>query len=219
MNERLYDLEGEYGGAMWRAMGADEPVAAMAARSGPPVFAYRFDWDEEPKILGVDLAKLLGAAHAIDMLFVFGLTDLSFANRFVFDDRESAERLSRQMRSYWANFAYTHDPDRGRHEDLPDWEPWSVEPGGHKYLILDSDRDGGIEIGTDQLDQAKVLARAEKDPRLQGDEERCRIFRNFVQWSEALSVEGYAEILSGACRDYPLGTRTFFPSLSHEFAG
>ncbi len=43
-----------------------------------------------------------------------------------------------------------------------------------------------------QLDQRKVLARAEKDPRLQGDEERCRIFRNFVQWSEALSVEGYA---------------------------
>ena len=219
VNERLYDLEGEYGGAMWRAMGADEPVAAMAARSGPPVFAYRFDWDEEPKVLGVDLAKLLGAAHAIDMLFVFGLTDLSFANRFVYDDVESAERLSRQMRSYWSNFAYTHAPGRGRNDDLPDWAPWSTDSRGPKYLIFDSDRDGGIEVGTDQLDQAKVLARAEKDPRLQGDEERCRIFRNFVQWSEALSVDAYAEILNGACRAHPLGTRTPFPSLSHEFSG
>jgi para-nitrobenzyl esterase len=217
VNERLYDLEGEYGGAMWRAMGTDEPISALAARSGPPVFAYRFDWDEEPKILGADLSKLLGAAHALDLLFVFGLTDLGFANRFVFEDAESAERLSRQMRSYWANFAYTHDPDRGRNDDLPDWEPWNVEPDAKKFIIFDSDRDGGIEFGTDVLDARKVLARAEKDPRLASDEERCRVFRNFVQWSEALSVEAYGEILNGACRDHPIGTRTPFPSLSHEF--
>lgn len=217
VNERLYDLEGEYGGAMWRAMGADEPVSALAARSGPPVFAYRFDWDEEPKILGADLSKLLGAAHALDLLFVFGLTDLGFANRFVFEDVDSAERLSRQMRSYWANFAYRHDPGRGRNDDLPDWEPWNGEAGASKYIIFDSDRDGGIEFGTDVLDARKVLARAEKDPRLASDEERCRVFRNFVQWSEALSVEDYDEILNGACRAHPIGTRTPFPSLSHEF--
>ncbi|MFO0688159.1 MAG: carboxylesterase family protein [Myxococcota bacterium] len=216
-NERLYDLEGEYGGAMWRAMGADEPVSAMAQRSGPPVFAYRFDWDEEPRVLGVDLAKLLGAAHALDLLFVFGQTDLGFANRFVFDDPESAERLSHAMRSYWANFAYTHDPDRGRNDDLPDWEPWSNEEGAPKYLILDSDRDGGIEVGTDRLDPALVLARVERDPRLASDDERCRIFRNFVQWSEALTPEGYATVASGACRTHPLETRTPFPSLSYEF--
>jgi para-nitrobenzyl esterase len=217
VNERLYDLEGEYGGAMWRAMGADEPIATLAARPGPPVFAYRFDWDEEPRILGVDLAKLLGASHALDLLFVFGLTDLGFASRFIYADAESAERLSRQMRSYWANFAYTHDPARGRHDDLPEWAPWNVDPGEPKYLILDSDRDGGIEVGRDVLDQARVLARAEKDPRLEGDEERCRVFRNFVQWSEALTVEGYAQVLRGACQAHPIGTRTPFPSLSHEF--
>lgn len=215
VNQRLYDLEGEYGGAIWQAMGADEPIAALAARSGPAVFAYRLDWDEEPKVLGVDLSKLLGAAHALDLIFVFGLTDLGFANRFVFDDPESAERLSYAMRSYWSNFAYTHAPGRGRNDDLPEWAPWSPESGGPKFLIFDSDRDGGIEVATEALDHAKVLARAEKDPRLQGDEERCSIFRNFVQWSEALTIAQYAEALKGACRAYPLGTRTIFPSLSH----
>ncbi len=216
-NERLYDLEGEYGGAMWRAMGADEPISLLAARPGPPVFAYRFDWDEEPTILGADLSKLLGAAHALDLLFVFGLTDLGFANRFVFDDAPSAERLSRQMRSYWANFAYVHDPDRGRNGDLPDWTPWNVEDGADKFIVFDSDRDGGIEFGSDVLLPRTVLARAEKDSRLEGDEERCRVFRNFVQWSEALSVEEYGEILQGACRAHPIGTRTPFPSLTWEF--
>ncbi|MEZ4282080.1 MAG: carboxylesterase family protein [Myxococcota bacterium] len=215
-NERLYDLEGEYGGAMWRAMGADEPISLLASRPGPPVFAYRFDWDEEPTILGADLSKLLGAAHALDLIFVFGLTDLGFANRFLFEDAPSAERLSRQMRSYWANFAYVHDPDRGRQGDLPDWTPWSVEDGATKYIVFDSDRDGGLEFGSDVLLPQAVLARAEKDPRLEGDEERCRVFRNFVQWSEALSVEGYGEILQGACRAHPIGMRTPFPSLSRE---
>ena len=216
-NERLYDLEGESGGASWRAIGAAEPISLLAARPGPPVFAYRFDWDEEPTILGVDFSKLLGAAHALDLLFVFGLTDLGFANRFVFEDAPSAERLSRQMRSYWTNFAYVHDPDRGRNGDLPDWTPWSVEDGAAKFIVFDSDRDGGIGFGRDVLLREDVLARAAKDPRLEGDAERCRVFRNFVQWSEALSLEGYAEILQGACRAHPIGTRTPFPSLTWEF--
>jgi para-nitrobenzyl esterase len=216
-NERLYDALGEYGGAMWRAMGADEPISAMAAHSGPPVFAYRLDWDEEPSILGIDLAKLLGAAHALDLLFVFGQTDLGFANRFIYDDPESAERLSSAMRSYWTNFAYTHAPGRGRNEDLPEWMPWSNEKGGPKYLILDSDRDGGIEVGTDRIDTESVLARAERDPRIASDEERCQVFRNFVQWSDAISPARYATIMNGICRDRLLGTRTPFPSLSYEF--
>lgn len=216
-NARLYDLEGEYGGAMWRAMGADEPISALAARPGPPVYAYRFDWDEEPRVLGVDLSRLLGAAHALDLLFVFGQTDLGFANRFVFEDVESAARLSRAMRSYWTHFAHTHAPGRGREGDLPEWPAWNVDPGEPKYLILDSDRDGGIEVGRDVLDPKTVLTRAERDTRLASDEERCRVFRTFVQWSAALTPEEYETILAGACRAHPLGTRTPFPSLSHEF--
>lgn len=217
VNERLYDLSGEYGGAMWRATGADEPISALAGRSGPPVFAYRFDWDEEPSVLGADLSKLLGASHALDLLFVFGLTDLGFANRFVFDDPESAEGLSRAMRSYWANFAYEHDPKKGRNGDLPLWEPWSPDKGGPKYLILDSERDGGIEVGADEIDQASVLARVERDPRLESDAERCEVFRLFTQWSRSLTPESYAEQLGGACRAFPLEHRTPFPSLSAEY--
>ena len=193
-SERLYDVEGEYGGMMWRAMGADEPISAMRRAQGPSVWAYRFDWDEEPSVLGLDLSKLIGAGHAVEMLFVFGLTDLGFGNRFVFEDRPSAERLSQTMRSYWANFAHSHKPGSGQGGDLPEWRPWSLTSDGPKYIIFDSDRDGGIEFGTDQIDQEYVFRRAAKDPRLLNDEERCRIYRNFVQWSESLTVDGYAAI-------------------------
>jgi para-nitrobenzyl esterase len=215
-NERLYDVEGEYGGLIWRAMGADEPISAMRKVQGPSVWAYRFDWDEEPSVLGMDLSKLIGAGHAVEMLFVFGLTDLGFANRFIFDDPPSAARLSAQMRSYWAHFAHTFRPGRGQEGDLPEWPPWGEGASDPKYLILDSDRDGGIELGSDRIDQGFVLDRAGKDPRLLNDEERCRVFRNFVQWSEALSVEEYAQVDGGLCEAWPLESRLFFPSLSHE---
>jgi len=215
-NERMYDLEGEYGGMIWRAMGADEPISAMRAVQGPSVWAYRFDWDEEPSVLGMDLSKLIGAGHAVEMLFVFGLTDLGFANRFIFDDPESAARLSAQMRSYWANFAHTFEPGRGQSGDLPEWPAWGTGKDAPKYIIFDSDRDGGIEFGRDRIDQAFVLSRAGKDPRVLNDEERCRLFRNFVQWSEAMTVPEYAATLGGLCQEWPLESRLFFPSLSHE---
>jgi para-nitrobenzyl esterase len=219
VNERLYDVEGEYGGLAWRAMGADEPISRMSSVQGGSVWAYRFDWDEQPTVFGADLSKMLGAAHAMELFFVFGLTDLGFGNRFLFDDQPSAERLSRQMRSYWANFAHTLRPGRGQEGDLLEWAPWDPEPGGDKYLIFDSDRDGGIEMGRDEIDQASILRRASKEPRLLNDEERCRVFRNFVQWSSALTPEQYLLVGDGACAAFPIENRIFFPSLSHPTAG
>jgi len=214
-NERLYDVEGEYGGLMWRAMGADEPLAAMFGAQGASVWAYRFDWDEEPSVLGLDLAKLIGAAHAMEMFFVFGLTDLGFANRFLYDDPPSAERLSSAMRSYWTEFAHSGRPGRGRDGSLIEWPAWSPAASAPKYIIFDSDRDRGIALGRDRIDQRFVLERAMKDPRLLTDEERCRVLRNFVQWSEALTVDGYARFADGLCANWPLEDRLFFPSLSH----
>ena len=214
-NERLYDVEGEYGGMMWRAVGADEPVSVMREAQGPTVWAYRFDWDEEPTVLGADLSKLLGAAHAMEMFFVFGLQDLGFFNRFIYEDVDSAAALSEQMRSYWTHFAHTHDPGTGQSGELPLWAPWSPERGEPKYLVFDSERDGGIEIGRDQVDREYVMRRAEKDPRLFNDEERCRVFKNFLQWSDSLTIEDYNAQVGGACADYPVLSRLSVPSLDH----
>jgi para-nitrobenzyl esterase len=197
-------------------MGVDEPVSRMHGVQGASVWSYRFDWDEEPSVLGTDLSKLIGAGHAVEMIFVFGLTDLGFANRFLFADPPSAQALSDQMRSYWSEFAHTLRPGKGQGGDLPNWPAWNPGAGEPKYLIFDGRLDGGLEVGTDWVDQAFVLARASRDPRLLDDEERCRVFRNFVQWSGALSLEDYADVMGGACRRFPLKSRLFFPSLEYS---
>lgn len=225
-NKRLYDVEAEYGGLAWRLQGVDEPLAAMRSVQGPSVWAYRFEWDEEGSLLGVDLSELIGAAHAVELLFVFGLTDLGFANRIVFEDRDSAEQLSHQMRSYWTHFARELRPGRGgrvgrggrdgREGDLPEWRPWSPEPGAAKYMIFDSAEDGGLRLASDRLDRAFLVERALNDPRLFDAAERCRVLRHMVEWGRLLSPEEYREIGDGACRAHPLEARATFGSLSHH---
>jgi para-nitrobenzyl esterase len=217
-NERLYDVEAEYGALAWRLQGVDEPLEAMRSVQGPSVWAYRFDWDEEGSVLGVDLSELIGAAHAVELLFVFGLTDLGFVgNRIVFEDRNSAEQLSRQMRAYWTNFARTLRPGRGGREDeLPEWQPWNPEPGASKYLIFDSAEDGGLRLASDRLDRAFLIDRALNDPRLFDSAERCRVLGQMVQWGRVLSPEAYREIGEGVCRAHPLEPRSTFGSLSHH---
>jgi hypothetical protein len=205
-NERLYDLEASIK-AMWRAMGAHEPVGDAG-----PLFAGLPIASTGTRSRGCSARSRSCSVRLCSTCSSFWPTDSACESLHLeIPSRRSAlpDALLR------ANSRGTHAP--GRNDDLPAWEPWSVEPGANKFLILDSDRDGGLEFGTDALDQRKVLARAEKDPRLQGDEERCQVFRNFVQWSEALSAEGYEEVLNGACRAHPIGTRTPFPSLSYEY--
>ena len=206
-NGRMYDATAKYGTMMWKAGGVDEPAAAMSGAQGASVFAYRFDWDDEPHLLWLDVGELIGAAHALEIPFVFGRLSLGPATRFVFDEdhRASDERLSRAMMSYWAQHAYTGSPGRGRQGDLPEWHAWGAgqNPAGG-FIVLDSDSDGGIRMSTDVLTRAAVLERVEHDDQLLDAGERCEVYALFVERSDALSAQEYERIENGACRAHPL---------------
>ena len=68
----LYDAVSEYQSRMWRLYSVDKPAADMVSAGHAPVYAYRFDWDEAGKVGPSDFAKLFGAAHALEVPFVFG---------------------------------------------------------------------------------------------------------------------------------------------------
>ena len=201
-----YHVAAEYGSNLWKASGADEPAAALRAGQTEGVYGYRFDWDEEPSLLWLDLADLLGAAHAIELLFVFGGTDSEFADGFLVDDVPSAETLSRQMRSYWAAFAKDGVPGRGQGGDLPEWPAWSED--APRFLVFDSERDAGLHTSGDVLTTEGVIDAVEHDERLVDDADRCAIYAGFVQWSDAMTPEQYAAVRDGACQAFPLDART-----------
>jgi len=206
-DERLYDLAAEYGALTWKAIGVDEPAHAMRGAQGPSVFAYRFDWDEQPKLLWSDFSKLFGAAHALELPFVFGHFDLGWASRFLFDEekRPGYENLSKSMMSYWAEFAYTGDPGRGRDGQEFHWTAWGDSgEKATKFIVFDSDEGGGLRMSSEAATQEDVVERIATDSRFESWRERCEVYRGLMERNERMSEERYASVGEGACQAYPL---------------
>jgi len=170
-----YNASAAAGTLAWKLIGADAPAAAMRRAGLDDVYVYRWDWDEEPSFLGTDLSEMVGAAHGFEIPFVFGHYDLGpRANRFWTDDnRAGRDVLSGQMMSYWAEFARTGRPGKGRDGDLPEWTPYALTPGEPTYIVLDTTADGGVRMSTDRPTSADVLAMIATDPNLEGT--RCEV--------------------------------------------
>jgi len=214
-----FDLEGEYGGLLWKATGADQPLAALRRGGRSDIWGYRFDWDEEGKVLWLDLAELVGAAHIVEILFVFGATDLGRWTDNLLPNRPTAETLSAQMRGYWTHFARTGRPGRGgppakpgstppEEEAGPPWEEWAPWGDG-QFMVFDTAAGGGLRMLNGPASVESVVAQLETDDRVRSLEERCALFRGLVLWSGAFEPEAYDEFVGGACKEWPLDLGQF----------
>ncbi len=181
-----YERQASYQSRMWKARGVDEPAVAMRAVQGPTVFAYRFDWDELPKVLFTDLASLVGAGHALEIPFVFGNFDWGRLNRFVWSEEAAPGRdaLAGAMQSYWTQFAAAGDPGRGRDGSLPPWGAWGSAPGAPTFVVLDSAAGGGIRMSDTRLSMAGIVDEIAADRSFADDEERCGLLRELARWSD-----------------------------------
>jgi len=89
-------------------------LAEAQAQAGGSAHAYLFTWRPPA------LRRTLGACHAIDLPFVFGLSHLPVARPFA-GLTSPATRLSRQMQHAWSDFARVGDPG---HRRLPSWDAY-----------------------------------------------------------------------------------------------
>ena len=190
-DERTYNLSAEYLSRMWKATGADEPAAAISRGRGS-AYVYRFDWDEEPTMLGADLSVLLGAAHAFEIPFVFGHFDLGKQGNVVFTEKNQPGRveLSRRMMSYWAEFARHGAPGRGGAGDLVAWS--SFDGTDPRFVVFDTPAGGGVRLESGALTREAVLASVETDSRLPTERDRCTIHRELAEWGGGFSRDQYA---------------------------
>jgi len=204
-DEVRYQLVAEHMSRWWKATAADGPASVMAAAGAPGVFVYRFDWDEEPNLFFLaDLAKLVGAAHAFEVPFVFGHWNLGPMSHRLFTSRnaEGRELLSGQMMSYWAELAYAGAPGRGRSGDLPEWTPWpDAGEGALRTLVFDTPADGGVRMQADRVTEEQVIAAIAADPRLATPRDRCAVYWRLERWGRAFDAERYA---SAGCAEYPI---------------
>jgi para-nitrobenzyl esterase len=184
-DEEGFNLQAKYQALMWRASGSDEPATAML-RSSDSVWSYRFDWDEEPSLLGADLSVMLGAAHGFEIPFVFGHYELGEQGNVIFTEENLPGRgaLSASMMSYWSHFAQTGNPGRGRDGSLPEWTAWSPKSDGDKFIVLDTTQSGGIRMSAGSVSQQSVGQLAAGDADLLLRDDRCAILSAVKQWSD-----------------------------------
>lgn len=145
-DQAFYDRLAYYQSRLWRIRSIDEPLSAMTAAGHGDVWGYRFDWDEGGSFLMTDLKKLLGAAHGLEIPFVFnrfkllGRLDPVMYARKTAADREA---LSRDMGARWAAFARDGEPGA-------DWPRWGE--GRIKRFDDAADKGPAILDGADSVD-------------------------------------------------------------------
>jgi para-nitrobenzyl esterase len=205
----LFEASAEYMSKAWKASAADGLATAMRKAQGASVYVYRFDWDEEPRdvLFFFDLARLFGAAHGFEIPFVFGHWQLGPSSDWFFtaDNEPGRLALSREMMSYWAQFARTGSPNRGRDGTLTQWPAWEPGPEVHKALILDTPEAGGSHTGSETVTIDAVLAQIESDPRLASAREKCFVYRQIALWNEkrGFGKDEYPEAGAQGCGGWP----------------
>ena len=172
-----YDREARYRALLWKADGVDS-IAARLALHGAPVWAYRWDWDEQGKAFGViDLSRIVGAAHGLEIPFVLGYFDVGPQSALLFHEDNAAARLqlSTRMMAYWAAFARDGKPGRGSDGRGIEWQPWSLDDERARMLVFDTPADGGIRMDRSNVSREAVLALIERET--PATAARCTAFR------------------------------------------
>ena len=202
IDPEYYDAISFYGSSFWKQRAVDTPARKLTQSGHTDTYAYRFDWDELSTINDMDLSKLIGAAHALEILFVFGTFDSFIVKNFLFGDDAypAGKKLSDQMQSYWAEFAYTGNPGRGREGNLPLWTSWSNQEGD-KYLVLDSENDKGVFMSDIEYTQDYLLNRIASDSRLNNKEKCETLFGLSYGDGNGVSLEKFNGFMNGECAD------------------
>jgi len=100
--------------------------AEAQAGHGAPVYMYRFDW-ESPTF-----GRRLGAAHALELAFVWNRLDLPMAPVLLGSDPSLAQPLATAVHASWAQFIKTGDPNGA---GLPEWPRYDT--GRRATMLID----------------------------------------------------------------------------------
>ena len=177
----------------------------------PDIYAYRFDWDEIPKLLFIDLGFLLGASHGMEIAFVFNNFDKFMAPRFtkyLFKESNLPSRkvLAGSMSSYWAEFAYSGSPGFGRlGSETVEWTAWDSRPGGDKSIVFDSVAEGGNRMTDFTVTWEELKKRLISEKGFTTQEQHCKVYVELFSETNLWDAAEYAALGTEGCGDFPLG--------------
>ena len=189
-NPVAYSRDVKYGSQFWRVRGVDEIAQAISQDQPESVFSYRFDADDWRNLGFIDFQELFGAAHAVELFFVFGYFPDPMKILFPDSTFDDVSQLSHSMMSYWAQFARTGNPGSGGSDQESQWLPWMTDAPGN-FLVLDTDLDGGIYMEREMLTKDGVRAAFLAED-FGSPDEKCQSYRT------VLANSGFDEVEYGS---------------------
>jgi para-nitrobenzyl esterase len=198
-----YNRKSYYSSALWKIFGVDDLANTMTAAQGHNVYAYRFDVDDLRDLGFLDFRDLFGAAHALEIPFVFG--NFSKFLRVLLPDSMQSEfdKVSDQMMSYWAEFAYSGSPGKGRASELADWKPWSKEhPSALRLMVFDTESDAGTRMVSDQLSIEDLQRRLLADTTFKSEAVYCAVYNRLFTGADYFAPENL-KAAQYDCSQYP----------------
>ncbi len=197
-DKTVYNKVAYYLSNSWKLNGVDKHARDLSAKQYH-VYAYRFDWDNLPKIFHIDLSELIGAGHGLEIPFVFGELKSDFNIDILFSNNASQRKLSQQMLGYWSNFAHTGNPNEGVFKDLPRWSSWNNAADADKFVILDSGKNG-IRMSSEDIHEHELKQMLAQDSDL-STELKCKLYQSMFLSEEPTDDEiaSHTQFLESAC--------------------
>ena len=201
---RRYNRISDYVSNNWKAGAVDEPAKIISRTNAPNVYAYRFDWDESMSNWIIDLPTLVGAAHGVDINFVFGDFKGGVDLGLLADRGNASGRaeLAQSMMDYWSAFAHNGHPGRGLSGQQALWNNWAYN--GNNVMLLDTQADGGRRMQEVRNNVADIKVKLAQDDVLSGQKDRCEayaaLFLHGYQSSDFWSEKEYSEL---GCDAFP----------------
>ena len=147
-DEDAFELFNSYRSRAWKIRGVDKPLRSLALAGNNDLYAYRYDWDDHRKWPVANFKKLIGAAHATEIPLLTGNNKLVGDYGFLIYPRgPSKSFLSKNMMSFWTNFAKTGKP--GTSSNGKEWNKYNgLNEANSDFIVLDNRKN--LKMGNDQ---------------------------------------------------------------------
>ena len=169
-NEAAFEAFNYYRSEAWKIRGVIEPISSLNIAGNLNTFAYRYDWDDHRRFFVADFKKLIGASHGTEIPLITGNNDIVGDFGFlIYPSGPSKRFLSRNMMSFWTNFAKKGVP--GTSSNGIEWLPYNQSEETN-FLILDNKRN--MKIINSYTSYKELVEQLNYDARV-NELERCVI--------------------------------------------
>ena len=195
----------------WKLGAVDDPLSGMHEAGYTDLYAYRYDWDEQPDNYFVPFSEILGAAHASEIAFIMGAPMYGVIGDYMYPDTDSAAEMTEIMMTAWGAFARDGTPR------LPDGRDWPrYDPATPAFMRLDVG--GQLGLSDDVPSRDELLSRVASSDAV-SELERCLLVWELLTAVGVPSYDAYDLWEEGRCArvDAPVEKRRIREALEEEY--